>query len=36
VRIDGFSLDQQQGPEGGIWVLEDGGNARLLRLEPKS
>ncbi|HWM86242.1 MAG TPA: PQQ-dependent sugar dehydrogenase, partial [Kofleriaceae bacterium] len=25
----------EQGPDGGIWVLEDGGKARLLRLEPK-
>lgn len=24
----------EQGPEGGIWVLEDGYNARLLRLTP--
>ncbi len=26
----------EQGPDGAIWILEDGGNARLLRLTPKS
>ena len=26
----------EQGPDGAIWVLEDGGNARLLKLTPKS
>lgn len=26
----------EQGPDGAIWILEDGGDARLLRLTPKS
>jgi aldose sugar dehydrogenase len=26
----------EQGPDGAIWILEDGSNARLLRLRPKS
>jgi glucose/arabinose dehydrogenase len=26
----------EQGPDGGIWILEDGENGRLLRLTPKS
>lgn len=25
----------EQGPDGALWVLEDGGNARLLRLTPR-
>jgi glucose/arabinose dehydrogenase len=27
--------DLEQGPDGALWVLEDGGNARLLRLTPR-
>ncbi len=26
----------KQGPDGAVWVLEDGSGARLLRLTPKS
>jgi glucose/arabinose dehydrogenase len=26
----------EQGPDGAIWILEDGGNARLLKLTPRS
>ena len=27
--------DVAQAPDGAIWVLEDGGDARLLRLAPR-
>jgi glucose/arabinose dehydrogenase len=26
----------EQGPDGALWLLEDGNNARLLKLTPKA
>jgi glucose/arabinose dehydrogenase len=26
----------EQGPDGNLWLLEDGGGAKLLKLSPKS
>ncbi|SEA05927.1 Glucose/arabinose dehydrogenase, beta-propeller fold [Desulfuromusa kysingii] len=39
-EVERFAMDQrirevEQGPEGAIWVLEDGDDGRLLRLTPK-
>jgi glucose/arabinose dehydrogenase len=34
IALDARIREVEQGPDGAIWVLEDGAGARLIRLDP--